>query len=978
MPGETTTDDPQHERLVYTYTYTSDGDNGQAPQSNTVKVTTTVEEETTPDGTKVVRKKEESQQVSKVTKIQKITRVHRHLIDPLTGELIRQDDPRYQALIAEYGEPTPTTWSDEQVVYEGNSIPTNSIITKHETSTGFSPNSSFIQQKTRLRSNDEHSPSSARSSQRSTTTTTHQHQHLNYEPQTNRMERSTYASGGDRIETGVSMTNGSKYDQRGKYSNGRPSGRIPPNHYTNGNGRNGNSQENFDHRYTGTRYNEPEHNKTNTDEKIIDYDPNDPNLVDEPYLDVENPYEGLGPGRSDNIGRALLPTAGRQSPDSIGHAPPDYGEDYGTLSRMYAPFGINDEDYHSRRRSPSIDTEFREQRWRDPDLQEVIEYLSHTSDVIKENAAAYLQHLCFNDDNIKSKTRSLNGIAYLVALLQHEKPEIQKNACGALRNLCYGKRNDENKIELKNRGGIPALIHLLRRTPYEDVRESVTAVLWNASSSPQLKGQILDEGLHVLVTNIIIPFSGWDLDVNRRLNPQGKFPAVFKNATGILRNCSSAEYDGRRKMRQCDGFIPSLLHAVNSSLQSLNEIDNKSIENCMCILRNLSYKLQEVVDPNYDRNYPAMAAASTWSVPPSQANTNGQDKTKIGCMGSKQKKTKQIYDQTGTNANNNNNQTIHPILPPREGRPVEMLWQTDVIGTYVHLLRHSSNPDTLEATAGCIQNLTACYWKPSMDLRAEVRKARGLSELVDLLRVDESDAVVNASAIALRNLAIDPKNRDVLGGWAIKELVAVLPDPSEQAINQRRHSDETLTSVLAALNEIIRTNDTNAKLLFQEGGVTKMAGIMNAKGHVYNAKVIKYTAHVLNTMYKHRSLHELYKQHGYKESDFIHHRLLNSKSLTSSPQSTLNRPRGDMGQLTYFTSKGKQINRPQRGEDYRMQKLNQSMDNLQRPYGNGTMPPYSDPHADLYATVHKNRPQQVQPTTWDQLGQISTSPDSWV
>jgi hypothetical protein len=67
----------------------------------------------------------------------------------------------------------------------------------------------------------------------------------------------------------------------------------------------------------------------------------------------------------------------------------------------------------------------------------------------------------------------------------------------------------------------------------------------------------------------------------------------------------------------------------------------------------------------------------------------------------------------------------------------------------------------------------------------------------------------------------------------------------------------------------------------------------------------------LNTMYKHRILHELYKQHGYKESDFIHHRLLNSKSLTSSPQSTLHRPRGDMGQPTHFTTKGKQITRPQ-------------------------------------------------------------------
>jgi hypothetical protein len=48
------------------------------------------------------------------------------------------------------------------------------------------------------------------------------------------------------------------------------------------------------------------------------YDPDDPNLVDEPDLDVENPYEGLGPGRSDPVSRVLMPTAGRQSPDSIG------------------------------------------------------------------------------------------------------------------------------------------------------------------------------------------------------------------------------------------------------------------------------------------------------------------------------------------------------------------------------------------------------------------------------------------------------------------------------------------------------------------------------------------------------------------------------------------------------------------------------------------------------------------------------------
>jgi hypothetical protein len=149
-------------------------------------------------------------------------------------------------------------------------------------------------------------------------------------------------------------------------------------------------------------------------------------------------------------------------------------------------------------------------------------------------------------------------------------------------------------------------------------------------------------------------------------------------------------------MRECEGFIPSLLHAVNSSLQSLNEIDNKSIENCMCILRNLSYKLQEVIDRDYDRNYPSnINTTSTWSMTPSQSN----EKNKTGCMNSKQKKTKQIIEQSGNN-------NIYAVMPPRQGRPVEMLWQSDVIVTYVHLLRHSSNPDTLEATAGCIQNLS--------------------------------------------------------------------------------------------------------------------------------------------------------------------------------------------------------------------------------------------------------------------------------
>lgn len=42
------------------------------------------------------------------------------------------------------------------------------------------------------------------------------------------------------------------------------------------------------------------------------------------------------------------------------------------------------------------------------------------------------------------------------------------------------------------------------------------------------------------------------------------------------------------------------------------------------------------------------------------------------------------------------------------------------------------------------------------------------------------------------------------------------------------------------------------------------------------------------------------------------------------------------------------------------------------------MSSHYDPHADLYATVHKTRPQQTQPAAWSQVDHATASPDSWV
>lgn len=58
--------------------------------------------------------------------------------------------------------------------------------------------------------------------------------------------------------------------------------------------------------------------------------------------------------------------------------------------------------------------------------------------------------------------------------------------------------------------------------------------------------------------------------------------------------------------------------------------------------------------------------------------------------------------------------------------------------------------------------LFLCLHQWSTYIRATVRKERGLPVLVELLQSD-SDKVVRAVSIALRNLSMDRRNKDLIG-----------------------------------------------------------------------------------------------------------------------------------------------------------------------------------------------------------------------
>ena len=55
-----------------------------------------------------------------------------------------------------------------------------------------------------------------------------------------------------------------------------------------------------------------------------------------------------------------------------------------------------------------------------------------------------------------------------------------------------------------------------------------------------------------------------------------------------------------------------------------------------------------------------------------------------------------------------------PPLPPGS-MEYQGLWQAQVIKLYLGILDNGSNPVTVEAAAGAIQNLTACFWTVSTE-----------------------------------------------------------------------------------------------------------------------------------------------------------------------------------------------------------------------------------------------------------------------
>ncbi|XP_041930204.1 plakophilin-3 isoform X2 [Alosa sapidissima] len=473
------------------------------------------------------------------------------------------------------------------------------------------------------------------------------------------------------------------------------------------------------------------------------------------------------------------------------------------------------------------------------DMPTAVSYLGNSDVAMQMLGAAYIQHQCYHSTDAKSQVRQLKGIPALVELFSSESQEVQRYATGATRNLIY--ENMDNKTVLIQAGGIGKLMEALGE-PDDELRKNITGILWNLSSKDNLKEKLAKETLSELTEKVLVPLSGWgDAGVIQQTPSEAD---IFYNTTGCLRNLSSVSGKTRQQMRETRGLVDSLVAYVQNSLEE-GKAEDKGVENCVCVLRNLSYQLYSELPPSVLLRL--------------EGPTRGQDtqeSTAIGCFTPQSKKAKEKNQELST---------LSEVA--RQPKGAEWLWHPLVLGLYSRVLQAcENNAATREAAAGALQNVTAgdSRWASVLS-RVALEQERLLPVVLDQLRT-QSDVELRSLTGLLRNLSRHGRNKDDMATKVVNILVTKLPSDG----HQKQPSGEVVVNICGTLNNLVAGSSLAARDITFFGGLPKLVAIKtshdNSPGKL---KAAKAASTVLSNMFQYSKLHKDYKQKGFTKQDFV-------------------------------------------------------------------------------------------------------------
>ncbi|XP_034719175.1 plakophilin-2 isoform X1 [Etheostoma cragini] len=473
-------------------------------------------------------------------------------------------------------------------------------------------------------------------------------------------------------------------------------------------------------------------------------------------------------------------------------------------------------------------------------LERAVNLLTQDNEEMLICATSHIQNQCFMSGNAKKMVYYLRGIGKLLHLLCNDNEEVQRVAAGALRNVVY--QSSENKMEVKENEGLATILRALKSSRDVETRQQLTGLLWNLSSHDLLKEHLSKEVLSVLTKIVLVPSSG----LSEGENPKDELLAdadAFHNATGCLRNLSSAGPDGRKAMRECENLIDSLVYYIRGAVA--DKRDDKSTENCVYILHNLSYQIEAELPKRY-----------TLDLRETRQNLAPKQKA-VGCF-----------------AYRSANMTEHlerqcPLLEEKANpRGIEWLWSTITIRMYLSLMARSVRQHSQEAAIGALQNITAGKGAVSEAIAFTiVQRENGLQHVKKMLEEGESD-VKRTTVSLIKNLSRYQELHPDVVMQVLPELVGMLPNDDTGT----EQPTEVTASLCHTLNNLCQSDRQHVRAVVSQGALPKIINISSKDNGHGPTRAGQAACLLLHTMWKHSDLHGAYKKGGYRKADFINAR----------------------------------------------------------------------------------------------------------
>lgn len=473
-------------------------------------------------------------------------------------------------------------------------------------------------------------------------------------------------------------------------------------------------------------------------------------------------------------------------------------------------------------------------------IERAIKQLEEENEDTLISAASYIQNQCFRSAEAKKMVFYLRGIGKLLQLLCSDNEEVQSVSAGALRNVVY--QSAENKMEVRDNNGLATILRAVKTSRDIETRRELTGLLWNLSSHDLLKERLSKEALPVLTQYVLVPSSG----VSEGENPKDDLladDAAFHNATGCLRNLSSAGPNSRRAMRDCEDLIDSLVYYVRGAIADY-KTDDKSTENCVCILHNLSYQLEAELPQKY-----------TGELRESRQNLAPQNKS-VGCFAYRSAKITEALEQ-------------HRPLLEDKANPcgIEWLWSTIIIRMYLSLIARCVRPQTQEAAIGALQNITAGNREMAEAITFTIQRENGFQHIKKMLEEGESD-VKKTSIFLIKNLSRYQESHSDIVNQVLPEVVQMLP-----------HDDtgtdlptDLTASLLHILINLSQSDTQNVRAIVNQGALPRIISISSKDNGFGPTRAGQAACVLLHTMWKYSDLHGAYRKCGYRKTDFINQR----------------------------------------------------------------------------------------------------------